>query len=327
VKGKRRLVWFGLVWGLALAQFPPGPQPPFQQPTPPFQNQQGQVYQNPALGMSFPIPPGFQLVQETPFEGGFTAMFMGPMGVFFKAIAYRLNPPTDLQSFHQRILQSLAQADQERAPQGFRVQRQPLANLTLGGKPALGFYALISDTLVGLNFVDVGVYTVEEGWAFTLQMLAPAQVFPQVQGVFQSLLQQVRIQRPTQQQQGFPNPFPPQPSPFPPSPYLPNPFPPQPSPFPPSPYLPNPFPPQPSPFPPSPYLPNPFPPQPSPFPNTSPGYYDPSHNDFNTWMSEEWSRVLGGNPPEPSYRDESGNLYWEGPSGLLHEWSPDYPDR
>jgi hypothetical protein len=44
-------------------------------------------------------------------------------------------------------------------------------------------------------------------------------------------------------------------------------------------------------------------------------------------MSEEWSRVLGGNPPEPSYRDESGKLYWEGPSGLLHEWSPDYPDR
>jgi hypothetical protein len=257
---------------------------------PPFQSQQGQVYQNPALGMSFPIPPGFQLVQETPFEGGLTAMFMGPMGVFFKAIAYRLNPPTDLQSFHQRILQGLAQADQRQAQQGFRVQRQPLANLTLGGKPALGFYALISDTLVGLNFVDVGVYTVEEGWVFTLQMLAPVEVFPQAQGVFQSLLQQVRIQRPTQ---GFPNPFPPQPSPFPPSPYPPN----------------------------------PFPPQPSPFPNTSPGYYDPSHNDFNTWMSEEWSRVLGGNPPEPSYRDESGNLYWEGPSGLLHEWSPDYPDR
>jgi hypothetical protein len=61
------------------------------------------------------------------------------------------------------------------------------------------------------------------------------------------------------------------------------------------------------------------------FPNTSPGY-DTSHDDFNTWMSEEWSRVLGGNPPEPSYQDESGNLYWEGPSGLLHEWSPDYPD-
>ncbi len=314
MKGKRPLVWFGLVWGLALAQFPPGPPPPFQQPMPPFQSQQGQVYQNPALGMSFPIPPGFQLVQETPFEGGLTVLFKGPMGVFFKAIASRLNPPMDLQGYHQRILQSLAQADQERAleraQQGIRVQqRQPLANLTLGGKPALGFYGLIRDTLLGLNLVDVAVYTVEGGWAFTLQMLAPAEVFPQAWGVFQSLLQQVRIQRPTQQQQGFPNPFPPQPSPFPPSPYPPNPFPPQPSPFPPSPYLPN-----------------PFPPQPSPFPNTSPGYYDPSHNDFNTWMSEEWSRVLGGNPPEPSYRDESGNLYWEGPSGLLHEWSPDYPN-
>jgi hypothetical protein len=296
VKGKRHLVWFGLVWGLALAQFPPSPQPPFQQPTPPFQqpmppfqSQQGQVYQNPALGISFPIPPGFQLVQEMPLEGGFAATFMSHMAGF-NAIASRLNPPTDLQGVHQRILQGLAQLDQQLAQQGIRAQRQPLANLTLGGKPALGVYSQIS--VQGQNFVDVTVYTVEGGWAFVLQILAPAQVFPQVQGAFQSLLQQVRIQRPTQQQQGFPNPFPPQPSPFPPSPYPPN----------------------------------PFPPQPSPLPNTSPGYYDPSHNDFNTWMSEEWSRVLGGNPPEPSYQDESGNLYWEGPSGLLHEWSPDYPN-
>jgi len=320
VKGKRRLVWFGLVWGLALAQFPPSPPPPFQQPTPPFQqpmppfqqptlpfqSQQGQVYQNPALGMSFPIPPGFQLVQEMPFEGGFMATFMSHMAGL-SAMAFPLKRPTDLQGFHQMFLQGLAQADQQLAQQGIRVQRQPLANLTLGGKPALGVYSQMS--VQGQNLVDVLVYTVEGGWAFLLDMLAPAQVFPQVQGVFQSLLQQVRIQRPTQQQQGFPNPFPPQPSPFPPGPYLPNPFPPQPSPFPPGPYLPN-----------------PFPPQPSPLPNTSPGYYDPSHNDFNTWMSEEWSRVLGGNPPEPSYQDESGNLYWEGPSGLLHEWSPDYPN-
>jgi hypothetical protein len=322
VKGKRRLVWFGLVWGLALAQFPPSPQPPFQQPTPPFQqpmppfqqpmppfqSQQGQVYQNPALGMSFPIPPGFQLVEEIPRGRGFTAMFTNQAMAYLYAIAYPLNLPIDLQGFHQVVLQSQAELDQQLVQQGFRVQRQPLANLTLGGKPALGVYSQMS--VQGQNLVDVLVYTVEGGWAFSLGMTAPAQVFPQVQGVFQSLLQQVRIQRPIPQQRGFPNPFPPQPGPFPPSPYPPNPFPPQPSPFPPSPYLPN-----------------PFPPQPSPFPNTSPGYYDPSHNDFNTWMSEEWSRVLGGNPPEPSYRDESGNLYWEGPSGLLHEWSPDYPDR
>ncbi len=296
MKGKRRLVWFGLVWGLALAQFPPSPPPPFQQPTLPFQqpmlpfqSQQGQVYQNPALGMSFPIPPGFQLVQEMPLEGGFAATFMSHMAGL-SAMAFPLKRPMDLQGLHQTLLQGLAQVDQQRAQQGIRVQRQPLANLTLGGKPALGVYNQIS--VLGQNFVEVLVYTVEGGWAFILQMAAPAQVFPQVQGVFQSLLQQVRIQRPTQQQQGFPNPFPPQPSPFPPSPYPPN----------------------------------PFPPQPSPLPNTSPGYYDPSHNDFNTWMSEEWSRVLGGNPPEPSYQDESGNLYWEGPSGLLHEWSPDYPN-
>ena len=265
MKGKRHLVWFGLVWGLALAQFPPSPPPPFQ-------SQQGQVYQNPALGMSFPIPPGFQLVQEMPLEGGFVATFMSHMAGL-SAMAFPLKRPTDLQGFHQMFLQGLAQADQQLAQQGIRVQRQPLANLTLGGKPALGVYSQMS--VQGQNLVDVLVYTVEGGWAFLLDMLAPAQVFPQVQGVFQSLLQQVRIQRPTQQRQGFPNPFPP---------------------------------------------------QPSPFPNTSPGYYNPSHNDFNTWMSEEWSRVLGGNPPEPSYQDESGNLYWEGPSGLLHEWSPDYPN-
>jgi hypothetical protein len=225
VKGKRHLVWFGLVWGLALAQFPPGPQPPFQQPTPPFQSQQGQVYQNPALGMSFPIPPGFQLVQEMPYQGGLVAMFMSQAMAELYAIAYPLNPPMDLQGFHQMNLQRLAQLDQQLAQQGIRVQRQPLANLTLGGKPALGVYSQIS--VQGQNFVDVAVYTVEGGWAFGLQMTAPAQVFPQVQGAFQSLLQQVRIQRPTQ---GFHNPFPPQPSPLPPSPSPPNPFPPSPGP-------------------------------------------------------------------------------------------------
>jgi hypothetical protein len=223
VKGKRHLVWFGLVWGLALAQFPPGPQPPFQQPMPPFQSQQGQVYQNPALGMSFPIPPGFQLVQEMPSGPGFVAIFMGQAMAGLSAMAYPLNPPTDLQGFHQMLLQSLAQLDQQLAQQGIRVQRQPLANLTLGGKPALGVYSQIS--VEGQNFVDVAVYTVEGGWAFVLQMTAPAQVFPQVQGVFQSLLQQVRIQRPSP-----PNPFPPQPSPLPPSPSPPNPFPPSPGP-------------------------------------------------------------------------------------------------
>ena len=228
MKGKRHLVWFGLVWGLALAQFPPSPQLPFQQPTPPFQSQQGQVYQNPALGMSFPIPPGFQLVQEMPYEGGLVAMFMSQAMAELYAIAYPLNPPTDLQGFHQMNLQRLAQLDQQLAQQGIRVQRQPLANLTLGGKPALGVYSQIS--VQGQNFVDVAVYTVEGGWAFGLQMTAPAQVFPQVQGAYQSLLQQVRIQRPTQQQQGFPNPFPHQPSPLPPSPSPPNPFPPSPGP-------------------------------------------------------------------------------------------------
>ncbi|MDM7325025.1 MAG: hypothetical protein P3W93_008655 [Thermus sp.] len=44
------------------------------------------------------------------------------------------------------------------------------------------------------------------------------------------------------------------------------------------------------------------------------------HREFNTWMAEEWSQLLSGETPEPTYQDEAGNLYWEGPSGLLHEW-------
>lgn len=46
---------------------------------------------------------------------------------------------------------------------------------------------------------------------------------------------------------------------------------------------------------------------------------------FRTWMNEEWAQVLSGEPPEPTWMDEAGNLYWEGSSGMLHEWSADYP--
>jgi len=42
--------------------------------------------------------------------------------------------------------------------------------------------------------------------------------------------------------------------------------------------------------------------------------------NFNTWMAEEWSQLLSGETPEPTHQDEAGNLYWEGPSGILHEW-------
>ena len=232
MKGKRHMVWLGLALGLALAQLVPGPQPPYQQPAPPFQgpiqpappfqgpaSQEGQVYQNPALGMSFPVPPGFQPAGEMPYQGGLVAMFFSQAGAELYAVAHPLNPPMDLQSFHQMNLQRLAQLDQQLAQQGIRVQRQPLANQTLGGKPALGVYSQIS--VQGQSFVDVGVYTVEGGWAFGLQLTAPAQVFPQVQGAYQALLQQVRIQPPQ------PSPFPPQPGPFLPQP---SPFPPQPGP-------------------------------------------------------------------------------------------------
>ncbi|MCS7256327.1 MAG: hypothetical protein RMJ05_04515 [Thermomicrobium sp.] len=56
----------------------------------------------------------------------------------------------------------------------------------------------------------------------------------------------------------------------------------------------------------------------------SSGLYDPSHDAFNTWMAEEWSQALSGENPEPTWQDDAGNLYWEGPSGTLHDWSADY---
>ncbi|MCS7051073.1 MAG: hypothetical protein NZL87_05620 [Thermomicrobium sp.] len=52
--------------------------------------------------------------------------------------------------------------------------------------------------------------------------------------------------------------------------------------------------------------------------------YDSDHDAFNTWMAEEWSQMLSGENPEPTWQDEAGNWYWEGPSGTLHEWSADY---
>lgn len=42
--------------------------------------------------------------------------------------------------------------------------------------------------------------------------------------------------------------------------------------------------------------------------------------EFNTWMSEEWSQALSGETPDITHFDEQGNPYWEGPSGTLHEW-------
>jgi hypothetical protein len=57
---------------------------------------------------------------------------------------------------------------------------------------------------------------------------------------------------------------------------------------------------------------------------SSSGLYDPEHDAFNTWMAEEWSQALSGENPDPTWQDDAGNLYWEGPSGTLHEWSADY---
>lgn len=151
----------------------------------------GQVYQNPALGMAFPIPQGFQLVQEVPFGEGLTVMFFNPVGAELYAASMDLGQPMDLQSFHQLNLQRLAQQDQALRQQGTQVQRQPLSGLTLGGRPALGVVSQV--VFQGKNYVDLSVYTVEGSRAYGLQLTAPAQVFPQVQPLFQQLLAQVQF--------------------------------------------------------------------------------------------------------------------------------------
>lgn len=91
----------------------------------------------------------------------------------------------------------------------------------------------------------------------------------------------------------------------------------------------------------APETPGPESPFPAPVPETPPweGYPESPYEsaggfweswqegeDFNTWMAEEWSQLLSGETPEPTYQDEAGNLYWEGPSGLLHEWG-DYSNE
>ncbi|MFN4071922.1 MAG: hypothetical protein ACK4G4_00625 [Thermus sp.] len=151
----------------------------------------GQVYQNPALGMAFPIPQGFQLAQEVPLEGGLTAVFYHPMGAELYAASMALAQPMDLQGFHQANLQRLAQEDQALRQQGVQVQRQPLSGLTLGGRPAMGVLSQV--VFQGQNYIDLSVYTVEGGRAYGLQLTAFAQVFSQVQPLFQQLLAQVQM--------------------------------------------------------------------------------------------------------------------------------------
>ncbi|WP_206201725.1 MULTISPECIES: hypothetical protein [Thermus] len=119
------------------------------------------------------------------------AAFLHPMGAELYATSLALAQPMDLQGFHQANLQRLAQQDQALRQQGIQVQRQPLSGLTLGGRPALGVVSQI--VFQGQNYVDLAVYTVEGGRAYGLQLTAPAQVFSQVQPLFQQLLAQVQL--------------------------------------------------------------------------------------------------------------------------------------
>ncbi len=191
----KRVMWkavgflLALGWAWAQMGLPGFPQAPGGGPGVPRAG--AQVYQNPALGMAFPIPQGFQLVQEVPFGEGLTVMFFNPVGAELYATSMDLGQPMDPQSFHQLNLQRLAQQDQALRQQGIQVQRQPLSGLTLGGRPALGVVSQV--VFQGQNYVDLSVYTVEGSRAYGLQLTAPAQVFPQVQPLFQQLLAQVQF--------------------------------------------------------------------------------------------------------------------------------------
>lgn len=123
--------WTLLAW--AWAQFPPGPglPGPMAPTMPPGPPSQGQVYQNPALGMSFPVPAGFEPAGEMPVQGGMAAAFLHPSGAELYAVSYPFQG--DLQAFHRQNLQRLAQLDAQLQAQGFRVQRQPLSGLSMGG--------------------------------------------------------------------------------------------------------------------------------------------------------------------------------------------------
>ncbi|GLV49236.1 hypothetical protein TJA_23380 [Thermus sp. LT1-2-5] len=210
----KRFVWLTALSSWALAQF--GPLPGMGQPQGPGG---GQVYQNPALGLVFPVPQGFQLAQELPQQGGMVVLFVSPMGAELYAFSQALPGPMDLQAFHQYNLQLLAQRDQNLAAQGGQATRQPLSGLTLAGRPAMGVYSQI--LFQGQQYLDLAVYTVEGNRAYAFQLTTPAQVFPQVQPLFQQVLAQARIA------QGGPAPFPPSPSP--------SPLPPGPGPMPPGP--------------------------------------------------------------------------------------------
>ena len=226
----KHLVWLTALSSWALAQF--GPLPGMGQPLP--NPAGGQVYQNPALGLVFPVPQGFQLAQELPQQGGMVVLFLNPMGAELYAFSQPLPGPMDLQAFHQYNLQLLAQRDQNLAAQGGQATRQPLSGLTLAGRPALGVYSQI--LYQGQQYLDLAVYTVEGNRVYAFQLTAPAQVFPQVQPLFQQLLAQARIAPGGQAPFPSPSPipFPPSPGPMPPGP-SPTPFPPGPGPVPPGP--------------------------------------------------------------------------------------------
>ncbi|AFV77231.1 hypothetical protein Theos_2240 (plasmid) [Thermus oshimai JL-2] len=202
---RKLLLWMLLLATAALAQMglpglpgTPGPgYPGMPGTTPPGPGLPGApgvggVYQNPNLGMAFPIPPGFQPMGESPdLQGGFVAAFLHPTGAELYAASRPLPGPMDLQTFHQMNLQTLAQQDAMLRQQGIQVQRQPLSGLTLGGRPALGVYSQI--VYQGQSYLDLAVYTVEGGRAYAFQLTAPAQVFQQLSGTFQALLAQAQI--------------------------------------------------------------------------------------------------------------------------------------
>lgn len=81
-----------VLWSPALAQAGPWGIPASQGA------QAGELYQNPVLGMEFPLPEGFWLVAEAPYEGGLVMVFIGQGGAELYAVSHRLSQPLDLQT-------------------------------------------------------------------------------------------------------------------------------------------------------------------------------------------------------------------------------------
>lgn len=82
------------LWNLALVQAGP----PWGIPAP-RGARMGGLYQSPMLGKEFPLPKGFRLAAEAPYEGSLGAVFTDQGGAELYAVSRSLSQLLDLQAF------------------------------------------------------------------------------------------------------------------------------------------------------------------------------------------------------------------------------------